>query len=307
MQIVFFGTPQFAIPSLKALLASSNKVLAVVTQSDKRRGRLGLPSPTPVKEFAIKENIRVLQPEKINVPSFIDELSFLNPDIIVVVAYGKILPPRILNLPCHGCINVHASLLPKYRGAAPIQWAIIKGEKETGVTTMLMNEGLDTGDVLLQESIEILDNDNSETLGKKLSELGASLLVKTIEGLESGSLKPVPQQGKPSYAPILKKQDGRINWDMNASDIWNFVRGMYPWPGAFTKTNNERIKIINVRPIQGKGIPGRIESVSNRLVIGTGDGLIEILEIQPEGKRIMNSKDFIIGRRLKEGDFFDNN
>ncbi len=307
MQIVFFGTPQFAIPSLKALLASSNKVLAVVTQSDKRRGRLGLPSPTPVKEFAIKENIRVLQPEKINVPSFIDELSFLNPDIIVVVAYGKILPPRILNLPCHGCINVHASLLPKYRGAAPIQWAIIKGEKETGVTTMLMNEGLDTGDVLLQESIEILDNDNSETLGKKLSELGASLLVKTIEGLESGSLKPVPQQGKPSYAPILKKQDGRINWDMNASDIWNFVRGMYPWPGAFTKMNNERIKIINVRPIQGKGIPGRIESVSNRLVIGTGDGLIEILEIQPEGKRIMNSKDFIIGRRLKEGDFFDNN
>lgn len=306
MQVVFFGTPQFAIPSLKALLASSNKVLAVVTQLDKRRGRLGHPSPPPVKEIAINENIKVLQPEKINDRLFIEELSCLNPDVIIVVAYGKILPPRILNLPRLGCINVHASILPKYRGAAPIQWAIINGEKETGVTTMLMNEGLDTGDIFLQESIEIKENDNSETLGEKLSELGASLLIKTIEGLESGSLKPVPQHGMPSYAPMLKKEDGRINWNKTATDIWNFVRGMFPWPGAFTNLKKERLKIINVRPAQGQGIPGRIESISNKLVIGTGDGLIEIIEIQPEGKRIMNAKEFIIGRRLKEGDFLGN-
>ncbi len=306
MQIVFFGTPQFAIPSLKALIASGNKVLAVVTQSDKRRGRLGNPSPPPVKELAVSENIKVLQPEKINSPLFIEELSRLEPDIIVVVAYGKILPPRILNLPRLGCINVHASILPKYRGAAPIQWAIINGEKETGVTTMLMDEGLDTGDIFLQERIKIEEEDNSETLAKKLSELGASLLIKTIEGLDLGNLNPVPQHGTPSYAPVLKKEDGRINWNMIATDIWNFVRGMYPWPGAFTNLNTERLKIINVKPIQGQGIPGRIESISNKLIIGTGNGLIEIIEIQPEGKRIMNAKEFIIGRRLKEGDFFGN-
>lgn len=306
MQIVFFGTPQFAIPSLKALLASSNKVLAVVTQPDKRKGRLGHPCPPPVKELAISENIKVLQPEKINKLSFIDELSRLNPDVIVVVAYGKILPPNILKIPHYGCINVHASLLPKYRGAAPIQWAIIKGEKETGVSTILMNEGLDTGDIFLQERVNIDENDNSETLGRKLSEIGASVLIRTIEGLESGNLKPFPQKGTPSYAPLLKKEDGKINWNMSAVHIWNFVRGMYPWPGAFTNLDKERLKIINVRPIAGKGIPGRIESLSNKLIIGTTDGLIEILEIQPEGKRIMNSKDFIIGRKLKEGDFLDN-
>jgi len=306
MQIVFFGTPQFAIPSLKALIASDNKVLAVVTQVDRRRSRSGHLSPPPVKELAISENIRVLQPEKIKDPVFISELFQLKPDIIVVVAYGKILPPQILKLPHFGCINVHASILPKYRGAAPIQWAIIKGEKETGVTTMLMNEGLDTGDILMQESLEILESDNSETLSKKLSMKGASLLIKTIEGLKSGSLKTVPQHGMPSYAPPLKKEDGRIKWDAKAKDIWNFVRGMYPWPGAFSFLKNERIKIINVKPVDGKSIPGRIENISDKLIIGTGEGLIEILELQPEGKRKMNSKDFIIGRRLKEGDFFDN-
>ncbi|OGW36856.1 MAG: methionyl-tRNA formyltransferase [Nitrospirae bacterium RBG_13_39_12] len=305
MHIVFFGTPAFAIPSLNALLQSGENVKAVVTQPDKRKGRGHILSKPPVKEFADQKGIKVLQPFNVNDPLFLKELSDMMPEIIVVVAYGRILPVNILRLPLHGCINVHASLLPKYRGAAPIQWAIINGEKKTGITIMLMDKGLDTGDILIQEETEIHDDDNTITLGERLTELGASLLIKSIKGIKNTSIKPIPQKGLPSYAPPLKKDDGRLNWSNTAKEIFNFVRGMYPWPCAYCYLNKERIKITRVMVIEGSGLPGRVEKANDAFVVGTGEGLISIIELQPEGKMPMSSKAFLQGRRLKEGAFFD--
>lgn len=305
MRIVFFGTPAFAIPPLNALLQSGEEVVAVVTQTDKLKGRHRIPSPPPVKEFAMNRDIKIFQPTGIKDSGFLNELTSMRPDIIVVVAYGRILPAQILRLPLHGCINVHASLLPKYRGAAPIQWAIINGEKKTGITTMLMDEGLDTGDILLQEETEITDDDNTETLSKRLAEIGASLLLKTVNGIKDGSVKPTPQVGTPTYAPPLKKEDGRLDWSKAAAEIFNFVRGMYPWPCAYCYLNKERIKITKVKVLEGIGMPRRIEKADEELTVGTGKGLISIIELQPEGKRPMFTKAFLQGRRLKEGVFFD--
>jgi methionyl-tRNA formyltransferase len=305
MRIVFFGTPSFAVPSLKALIESGEEVLAVVSQPDKRKGRDRISAPPPVKVLALEKGIKFLQPLNIREPVFLEELSRMNPEIIVVVAYGKILPLQILKLPQFGCINIHASLLPKYRGAAPIQWAIIRGEKKTGITTILMDKGLDTGAVLLQEKIDISDKDTAETLNKRLAEMGASILVETIKRLKDGSLKPVPQSGDPTYAPPFKKEDGRINWASTAEDIVNFVRGMYPWPGAYCYLNKERIKITKVKALEGAGMTGRIEKADEQLIVGTGKGFVSILELQPEGRRLMAVKDFLQGRNLKEGIFFD--
>lgn len=305
MQIVFFGTPSFAVASLKALLQSGGDVIAVVTQPDKRRGRDRTISFPPVKSLGIEEGIRILQPANIREQTFLDELRIVKPDIIVVVAYGKILPLQILSLPVYGCVNVHASLLPKYRGAAPIQWAIIRGEKKTGITTMLMDEGLDTGDILLQRETDIDDDDNSYTLSKKLSETGASLLVETIRDLKKGLIEPRPQAGEPSYAPPMKKEDGRINWGNTSGEIYNFVRGMYPWPSAYCYLNRERIKITKAKALKGSGLPGRIEKTNNEIIVGTSDGLISIIELQPEGKKVMAAGEFLRGRRVNEGSFFD--
>ena len=305
MRIIFFGTPTFAIPALKALLHAGEEVIAVVTQPDKRKGRDRLLSPPPVKEAAVEKGIQVFQPANMKDLSFLDALQGLKPDLIVVVAYGKILPLRILSLPVHGCINIHASLLPKYRGAAPIQWAIIKGGKKTGTTTMLMDEGLDTGDILLQDETDISPDDTADTLGQKLSETGASLLIKTIEQLKDGSLHPVPQTGTPSYAPPLRKENGRINYRSAAEDIRNMVRGMYPWPCAYCYLNGERIKITKVSVLEGYGLAGRIEKAGDELIVGTGAGLLSIIELQPEGKRAMTARDFLGGRRLSAGAFFD--
>ncbi len=246
-----------------------------------------------------------MQPKSLKDPLFLDGLYKLKPDMIVVVAYGKILPPQVLGLPPHGSINVHASLLPKYRGAAPIQWAIIHGEKETGITTMMMDEGLDTGDILLQEETVIYDGDNSETLGKRLADIGGSLLIRTIEKVKEGSVKPVHQAGTTNYAPLIKKGDGRIDWSNAAIDIYNFVRGMYPWPCAYCYLNQERIKITQAKALEGHGLSGRVEKADEELLVGTGEGLISLTELQPEGKRLMTAKDFLIGRRLKKGIFFD--
>jgi methionyl-tRNA formyltransferase len=305
MRIIFFGTPAFAIPSLVALLQSEEEVIAVVTQPDKKKGRGRVSSFSPVKELAIDRGIKILQPVNIKDPLFLNGLSKIMPEIIVVVAYGRILPAQILRLPSHGCINIHASLLPKYRGAAPIQWAIINGEKKTGITTMLMDEGLDTGNILLQEETEISYDDNAETLGNKLAEIGASLLIRTIKGIRSGYIKPIPQKGTPSYAPPLKKEDGRLNWSKTATEIFNFVRGIYPWPCAYCYLNKERIKITRVKMLEGSGIPRRVEKTGEELIVGTGEGLISIIELQPEGKIPMSAKAFLQGRRLKEGAFFD--
>ncbi len=305
MRIIFFGTPSFAVPSLETLLQSKENIVAVVTQPDRRKGRDHLFSPPPVKELAVDKGIKIFQPANIKESVFIDELKSKNPEIIVVVAYGKILPSQILKLPQHGCINVHASLLPKYRGAAPVQWAFIHGEKYTGITTMLMDEGLDTGDILLQEETEIFNEDNAETLSKRLADIGAALLMKTIIKIKDGSLKPLPQEGPPSYAPPLKKEDGKLNWANTAKDIFNFVRGMYPWPSAYCYLNKERIKITRVKALGGSGIAGRVEKADGEFIVGTGDGLISIIELQPEGRRLMTAQDFLQGRRLKVGTFFD--
>jgi len=305
MRIVFFGTPAFAVPTLTALLHSDEEIIAVVTQPDKRKGRDRLPAASPVKELALRNNCTVLQPSTLKDPSFLEEISIMKPEIIIVVAYGKILPPGILKLPPRGCINVHASLLPKYRGAAPVQWAIINGEKKTGITIMYMDEGLDTGDILLQEATTIEDDDTAETLGKRLADLGAALLMKTIQKIKDHSLQRIPQTGTPNYAPPLKKEDGKITWSKTAVEISNMVHGMYPWPCAYCYLKNERIKITRVRASRGSGIAGRIEQAGEELVIGTGEGFITIIELQPEGKRLMAARDFLRGRRLQEGTFFD--
>jgi len=305
MRTVFFGTPSFAVPSLDALIRAGHEVAAVVTQLDKRKGRSHALSPPPVKELALHRGLKVMQPAKIKELLFIGALRDIGPELIAVVAYGKIIPIDILTLPRRGCVNVHASLLPKYRGAAPVPWAIIRGEEKTGITTMLMDAGLDTGDILLQDEIDIRHDDTAETLSKRLADTGASLLIDTLKKLEDGSLKPTPQTGVPSYAPPLKKQDGRIDWNSDAEDIYNFVRGMYPWPCAYCYLKNERIRITRVRVVKGTGIAGRVENAGGQLIIGTGKELISIIELQPEGKRLMTAQDFLRGRRLKEGFFFD--
>lgn len=319
MALIFFGTPQFAVPSLKALIDEEEDIALVVTQPDKVKGRGHILSAPPVKELALAHNIKVLQPAKIRAENFYSELRSIAPEFIIVVAYGKILPEEILNMPKFGCINVHASLLPKYRGAAPIQWALINGERVTGVTTMLMDKGLDTGDILLKSELEIKADDNAETLFEKLSELGAKTLIETINGMREGKIKPIPQTGEASYAPPLKKEDGKIDWNRSAEELFNFVRGMYPWPSAFCYFNDERIKIIEVRRQSerpsakthiGKqediglkeAAPGRVVKASDgELIVETGKGFLLIEELQPEGKRVMSAKAFLAGRKLEEG------
>lgn len=308
MRIIYFGTPDFAVPSLRALVEAGEDVVAVVSQPDKLKGRGHKLSQPPVKEFALSKGIKVIQPSGIRSDDFHKTIEVLKPDVIVVVAYGRILPPAILKLPLLGCINVHASLLPKYRGAAPIQRAIIKGEKTTGVTTMLLDEGLDTGDILLKEEAEIKDEDNALTLSVRLSEAGASLLIKTLSGLKDNSIRPVPQTGEPSYAPPLNKEDGRIDWSLPAIEIFNMIRGTYPWPGAYCYLGKERINIIKARVIDNieKPVSARIEKIAGEeMHVGTGRGILTIQELKPDGKKNMSATAFINGRRLREGAFFE--
>jgi len=308
LRIVFFGTPDFAVPSLKALLDSGNDVIAVVTQPDKVKGRGRLLSQPPVKELALLKGIPVIQPRNIRTDSFLEELLLLKPEVIAVVAYGKIIPPAVLKLPPLGCVNVHASLLPAYRGAAPIQWAIINGETRTGITTMLMDEGLDTGDILLQNETDILDEDNGLTLGERLSDMGASLLADTLEGLKAGTVTPRPQAGEPSFAPPLKKDDGRIDWSLPSKRVFDLIRGTYPWPGAYCYLNGTRLVVLRaeVPDHEKTGAPGRIEAIgSEGVLVSTGRGILSIMEVKPEGKNSMPAASFMHGRRLKEGAFFD--
>lgn len=303
MAIIFFGTPDFAVPSLKALIKEKEDVVLVVTQPDRVKGRGHVLSSPPVKELALSHGIRTVQPAKIRDHDFCSELAAYNPEFIIVVAYGRILPKEILDIPAKGCINVHASLLPKYRGAAPIQWALIRGERVTGVATMLMDEGLDTGDILLQSAIEIAEDDNAATLFGKLAELGAKTLIDTLGGIRRGCIKPLPQAGEPSFAPLLRKEDGRIDWQKSAEELANFIRGMTPWPSAVCSLGQERIKITKARAAAGSGSPGRIEKASGgTLLVGTSKGLLMVEELQPEGKKAMSASAFLAGRKLKEGD-----
>ncbi|MFN3479591.1 MAG: methionyl-tRNA formyltransferase [Thermodesulfovibrionales bacterium] len=302
MSIIFFGTPEFAVPSLKALIKAGEDIPLVVTQPDRAKGRGHKVLPAPLKITAKEMGIQVIEPLTLKDDDLILRLSEILPEFIIVVAYGKILPRRILDIPLRGCINLHASLLPKYRGAAPIQWALINGEETTGVTTMLMDEGLDTGPVFLKQELGINEDDNAESLSRKLSEIGASLLIETVRGIRNGSLKPRPQEGEPSFAPPLKKEDGDINWNKTAREIFNLIRGTYPWPGAHCFIGGERVRIIKARPLNSEGRPGIIEKVTkDELLIGTGKGLLSILELQPSGRSQMNIRAFLQGRRLIQG------
>jgi methionyl-tRNA formyltransferase len=284
------------------LIHSGERIGLVVTQPDKLKGRGHRLSPPAVKSAAFEAGIKVVQPNTLRDETFIDELRSLRPEFIVVIAYGKILPGAILEMPQNGCINVHASLLPKYRGAAPIAWAILCGEEKTGITTMRMDAGLDTGAILLQQEEDISRDDTAGSLSIRLASLGASLLIRTLKGIRDGSLKPRVQSGEASYAPPLRKEDGLISWSRSAIEIRNFVRAMLPWPVAYCMLEGERLAILKTEVREGSGLPGTvIRANKGELLLGTGHGLVSLLELQPSGKRPMAASAFLQGRKLAEG------
>lgn len=303
--LVFCGTPHFAVPTLEKLLASGFSVSLVVTQPDRPRGRGLELAPSPVKASALKLGLPITQPERIkNNPEFQSHLSSLNPDAIIVVGYGRMIPQWMLDLPRHGNINLHASLLPKYRGAAPIQWAIARGESVTGVTTMRIDSGLDTGDVLLQEEIPIAPEDTAETLGPRLAVIGADLVVETLRGLQTGKVQPRPQDNaKATLAPILKKEDGRIDFHRTAQESCNHLRGFQPWPGAFTTFRGKTLQVWAAKPSQSESAPGEFTVQGDHLFIGSGKSTaLELLELQPEGKKRMAARDFVHGYHPTTGE-----
>jgi len=306
LKIIFMGTPEIALPSAEELIASGEDLIAVVTQPDRPKGRGRVCEACAVKEWALMNNLPVLQPEKAREPQFLEEVRKLNPDLIVVHAFGQILPKALLEIPKFGVINVHASLLPKYRGAAPAQWAILNGEPETGVTIMRMDEKLDTGPILLQQKVPIEDSDTTGTLLRKLSELGRELLLSAVQGLKAGTIKAVPQdESQATYAPPIDKEQGKINWNEPVLLIWRKVRAFNPWPGAYLGEGNNLIKIWKAEPAEGKGEPGMILEAHNKWIeVACAQGSLRILELQPAGKRRMSAEAFLAGRKLKPGDKF---
>jgi methionyl-tRNA formyltransferase len=305
MRIVFMGTPDFAVPSLDALLRSDDQVIGVVTQPDRPKGRGYDPTASPVKLVALRERIPILQPTKMKDADFLATLSMWQPDVIAVAAFGRILPPAILSLPSVGCINVHASLLPKYRGAGPIQWAIINGESETGITTMLMDEGMDTGPMLLQEKIAIRLDDTAGSLSPRLAELGGRLLVATLGQWKAGTLVPHPQDhSRATSAPLLKKEDGMIDWTMPATAIANRVRGLTPWPGAYTFADTERWTIYRALALDEAvaQISGQVTAVKKDAIhVSTGEGTLAIHELQPANARRMSTAQYLSGHPIEIG------
>ncbi len=309
MNIVFMGTPEFSVPTLSELSLSEHSVIAVVTQPDRPKGRGQGLTASPIKILAQQSGIDVLQPEKAGDPKFIKTLRDLKPDVIVVVAYGQILKQAVLDIPKHFCMNLHSSLLPKYRGAAPINWAIIEGEKESGVTTMKMDRGMDTGDILLTEKTPITDQDNAQTLHDRLAKMGAALVMKTLQQMKDRTLTPVAQDNdQATTAPKLKKQDGLIHWEKDAIDLRNLVRGLTPWPGAFTFFQAKRLRLGVVETTAGEGSdsPGRITRVTDHgIEVGTGKGRLVLTQLQPEGKKMMSAKSFLAGHKMQKGNVFD--
>ena len=305
MNIIFMGTPDFALPTLQQLHESDHHVLAVITQPDRPKGRNRKPAPPPVKQLAMEHGFPVLQPETIT-PDLIKLLGDLAPDFIIVVAFGQILKKDLLALPRHFCINLHSSLLPKYRGAAPINWAIINGDKETGVTTMKMDTGLDTGDTLLSWKTPIRDEDDAQSLHDTLAQKGARLVLETLRRLEEENLQPVPQDSNlSSYAPKLRKEDGLIDWSKSAAEIHNRIRGLEPWPGAYTFSKSKRLRICKteIAPSGSGDQAGKVARTSDHgIEVGTGDGRILVTQLQPEGKKRMAAKSFLAGHKINPGD-----
>ena len=304
-RIVFFGTPDFAVSTLKALLEGPDRVVAVVTQPDRGKGRGQRVIPSPVKKVALAHGVPSHQPDRVKDPSFQEEVKNLQPDLFVVVAYGQILPKSLLDIPKHGAINVHASLLPKYRGAAPISWALLKGEKVTGITTMMMDAGMDTGDILLQSEIPIGEGETFETLHDRLAELGAQLLKETIAGLKSGKITPVSQDHcGATYAPLIKKEDGRIDWSKEAEEIDRQVRAFNPWPGAYTQWEDRLLKIFRgeIRKGAPQGENGSVSWLGTDVIeVKTGKDCYRIREVQLEGGKRLSVKDFLQGHRVQMG------
>ena len=308
MKIVYMGTPDFAVNTLEAIVEAGHEVALVVTQPDKAKGRSGKLVYTPVKEKALELNLPVAQPEKVKEEAFMDSLALLNPDVIVVVAFGQFLPERILNMPKYGCINVHASLLPAYRGAAPIQWAVIDGLKETGVTTMYMAKGIDTGDIICQSKITLDKDETGGSLFERLADEGAKLLIKTLEQLENGTATRTKQDdSKSSYAKMLKKEMGELDFSKPAVLLERLIRGLNPWPSAFTYMNGKSLKIYKAEVIGEENIadscePGTILEVDKvSFTVRCGNGALRVMSLQLEGKKRMDTAAFLRGFKVNAG------
>ncbi len=311
MNIVFFGSPQIAIPSLKALLNAGHSIPLVITQPDRPSGRGRNLKPCPVKKFADKNKIPVLQPVRIKKDrEGLDELKKINPDINVVVAYGQIIPSEIIYLPKHDSINIHFSCLPKYRGASPVQWALLNGEKKTGITLFRLNEKMDQGDILAKKTVGILPDENSMELEERLAEIAAPFLVETLSKINT--IQPEPQDhSKATYAPLISKQDGRIQWEKDAGSIYNQVRAFSSWPSSFTFLDKKRMKIIKVNDLKQKAekpvSPGEITNIDERgISVGCGGNTLLLIEkLQPENKKVMSAHSFSLGAHIKPGDSFE--
>jgi len=304
-RIIFLGTPDFSVPTLRALHENQYEVLAVVTQPDRPKGRGRRLVPPQVKEVAGTLGYLVLQPLRIKEPWFIEKIVALDPDLFVVVAYGRILPGSFLSIPHLGAINIHPSLLPRYRGPAPVQWAIINGDQETGVTTMWMDEGMDTGDVLLGSKVAVSPDDTSGSLHRRLAEVGAQLLIETLNKLKSGNLVGQPQdKSGATYAPLLKKEDGRIDWTRDARSLDALVRGMNPWPGAFTFLSGKRLKVLKAKDLQkrAKKKTGTVlEGFPGDFNVATGRGILALKEVQLESAKRLPVRDFLRGCPVPAG------
>lgn len=308
LRILFMGTPDFAVPSLQTLIDGPDKVIGVVCQPDRKKGRGRKLAPPPVKELALEHELQVLQPDKVKTDAFFAELEALKPDLIVVVAYGKILSERILTLPRLGAINVHGSLLPLYRGAAPIQWALLNGDKETGVTIMQMDVGMDTGDMLLQTTMPITEQDTAGSLFDQLSALGAQTLGKAVAALQRGELKPTPQNDAlATHAPMLSKEQGHLDWSKPANVIHCHIRGLDPWPSAYGYLHGKRFRFFSPELVakNAQEVPGTVcQADASGLLIATGTDYIRIKEIQPEGKKRMDVQACLCGTTITPGDLF---
>ncbi len=303
MKIVFMGTPDYAVPTLKALYENGHEIAAVFCQPDKPVGRKQILTAPPVKQFATEKGIDVYQPQSLKNEETVSLIKNLNPDVIVVVAYGKLLPESILSIPKYGAVNGHASLLPKYRGASPIQWAIVCGEKETGVTTMLMDKGLDTGDILLTAKTQINENETAEELFDRLCTITADLMLNTLDKLVNGEITPKKQdEEKASYAPIIKKEMGLLNFNKSAEELKNLVYGFNSWPVAYTFLNGKRLKVFTAEIVNKSGEPFSVVSLNGGICVGCGEKSLRLLSVQLESSKRMNSTELLKGHTVNIGD-----
>lgn len=304
MKILFMGTPEFAVPTLKALISAGHEIVGVFTQPDKAVGRKQILTPPPVKVCALENNIPVFQPNTLKDGVAETQISELAPDVIVTVAYGKILPESILKMPKYGCVNGHASLLPRHRGASPIQWAIVSGDKKTGITTMYMAKGIDTGDMLLKSETEIGEYETAGELHDRLSVMGAELMVKTLDGLREGKITPIPQDDSLStYAPIITKEMGHLRFDKTAEELFSLIKGFNPWPAAYFMLDGKRVKVFASRVAGGTNKPaGEIVCSEGELTIACAEGTsLTLTEIQPEGSKRMSARDYLVGHKIAVG------